>query len=134
MKVQELVEKVKNSAGAEIVYARPYEKDGVTVIAAASVASGAGGGDGVDKQGQHGEGGGYGLSAKPTGAYIIKDGSLRWEPAVDVNRVVAMVCAVLIVALLLAARIVRLRAGVQTRRPPRFARINSRVGRKKARS
>ncbi|WP_435583061.1 sporulation protein [Amycolatopsis thermoflava] len=110
MKIDELIEKAKSSAGAKLVYTEPYEKDGITVIAAASVASGAGGGDGVDKEGQHGEGGGFGLTAKPTGAYVIKDGTLRWEPAIDVNRLVGVVGAVVVAVLLFSARIAKVHA------------------------
>jgi hypothetical protein len=29
-----------------------------------------------------------GLTAIPVGAFVIRDGVLRWRPAVDVNRVV----------------------------------------------
>ncbi|MDQ0381075.1 spore germination protein GerW family protein [Amycolatopsis thermophila] len=110
MKIDQLIERAKNSVGAEIVYTAPYEKGDVTVIAAASVASGAGGGDGVDKQGQHGEGGGFGMAARPTGAYVIKDGKVRWEPAVDVNRLLTVVGAVVGAALFFAARIVKIRS------------------------
>ncbi|MFD4198784.1 MULTISPECIES: sporulation protein [Amycolatopsis] len=110
MKIDELIEKAKSSAGAKLVYTEPYEKDGITVIAAASVASGAGGGDGVDKEGQHGEGGGFGLTAKPTGAYVIKDGTLRWEPAIDVNRLVGVVGAVVVAVLLFSSRIAKVHA------------------------
>ncbi len=35
-----------------------------------------------------GSGGGFGLSASPVGAYVIKDGKVTWMPAVDVNRVI----------------------------------------------
>jgi hypothetical protein len=42
------------------VFTEPYEKDGVTVIAAAIVAGGAGWWRGHDERGQEGEGGGFG--------------------------------------------------------------------------
>ncbi|GAB2813682.1 spore germination protein GerW family protein [Lentzea nigeriaca] len=111
MKVDELIAKTKDSLEARKVYAEPYEKDGVTVIAAATLSGGAGGGTGKDEKGQQGEGGGFGLNAKPTGAYVIKDGNVRWEPAVDVNRLVATAGAVAIAALFVALRIVRARRG-----------------------
>lgn len=110
MKVEELITKAKDSVGARMVYTEPYEKDGITVIAAASIGGGGGGGTGRDKQGQEGEGGGFGLTAKPTGAYVIKDGRVRWEPAVDVNRLLASLGAIAIAALFVATRIVKLRA------------------------
>jgi uncharacterized spore protein YtfJ len=78
------------------VFAEPYETDGVTVIAAATVAGGAGGGGGHDEHGQEGEGGGFGVAARPAGAYVIKDGRVQWRPAVDVNRLFATIGAVAI--------------------------------------
>lgn len=110
MKIDELITKARDSLEARMVYAEPYEKDGVTVIAAASIAGGGGGGTGTDKKGQQGEGGGFGLTAKPTGAYVIKDGKVGWVPAVDVNRLMGTIGAIAVAALLVAARIVKLRA------------------------
>jgi uncharacterized spore protein YtfJ len=107
MKVDELIAKTKDSLEAKRVYAEPYEKDGITVIAAATLAGGAGGGTGHDEKGQEGEGGGFGLTAKPVGAYVIKDGKVRWEPAIDVNRLVATAGAVAIAALFVTLRIVK---------------------------
>lgn len=81
------------------------------MIAAARVAGGGGGGDGVDQnQGQQGEGAGIGFTAKPIGAYILRDGKLRWEPAVDVNRLVAVLGFVALGALFFASRMVKLHA------------------------
>lgn len=110
MKIDEVVSKAKDSLRAQLVYAEPYEKNGITVIAAASIAGGGGGGTGRDKTGQEGVGGGFGLTAKPTGAYVIKDGKVRWEPAVDVNRLIGTIGAIAIAALFLAARVVKIRA------------------------
>ncbi|WP_439657811.1 spore germination protein GerW family protein [Lentzea sp. HUAS TT2] len=107
MKIDELIANVKDSVDAKKVYAEPCERDGVTVIPAASVSGGTGGGTGRDEKGQEGEGGGFGISAKPTGAYVIKDGEVTWQPAIDVNRLIATAGAVAVVALLVAARIVR---------------------------
>jgi uncharacterized spore protein YtfJ len=107
MKIDELIAKTKDSLEAKKVYAEPYEKDGITVIAAATLAGGSGGGTGRDEKGQEGEGGGFGLTAKPVGAYVIRDGKVRWEPAVDVNRLVATAGAVAIAALFVALRIVK---------------------------
>ena len=72
MKVAELVTTVRDAITASRVFAEPYETDGVTVIAAATVAGGAGGGGGHDERGQEGEGGGFGVRARPAGAYVIK--------------------------------------------------------------
>ncbi|UMG93286.1 spore germination protein GerW family protein [Nocardioides sp. TF02-7] len=84
----------------ERVFARLYEKDGLTVIAAAAVSGGAGGGSGTDPNGQQGGGAGFGANARPVGAYVIEDGSLTWRPAVDPNRIITMVGLIVIVWLL----------------------------------
>lgn len=113
MKIDELIANVKDSVDAKKVYAEPYEKDGVTIIPAATVAGGTGGGTGRDEKGQEGEGGGFGISAKPTGAYIIRDGHVTWQPAIDVNRLIATMGAIAVAALFVAARIVKLRSRKQ---------------------
>jgi uncharacterized spore protein YtfJ len=110
VKIDDLLARATGSFTARIVYAEPVEKDGVTVIAAARIAGGGGGGSGVDQRGQQGEGGGLGLVARPVGAFIIKDGTLRWEPAVDVNRMITTVGAVAVAALLVVGRSIRRRA------------------------
>jgi uncharacterized spore protein YtfJ len=87
------------------VYADPYERDGVVVIPAAAVFGGGGGGGGYDPSGNEGGGTGFGLGARPVGAYVIKEGNVRWEPAVDVTRIVLQVLATgLGLALLLRRR------------------------------
>jgi uncharacterized spore protein YtfJ len=110
MKVDELISKTKDTFEAKKVFAEPFTQDGITVITAATLAGGLGGGTGRDEKGQEGEGGGFGLSAKPTGAYVISNGKVRWEPAIDVNRLVAVMGAVAIAAMLVASRIVRAKA------------------------
>lgn len=74
------------------VFGESYEVDGVTIIPVARVAGGAGGGGGEgtdedDNQGR-GFGSGFGMGANPIGVYEVRDGSINWKPAVDVNRVI----------------------------------------------
>ena len=52
MKVTEILSAAKDAITVKRVYAEPYEKDGLTVIAAAVVSGGAGGGTGHDDKGQ----------------------------------------------------------------------------------
>jgi uncharacterized spore protein YtfJ len=113
MKVAELATTVRDAITVSRVFAEPYEKDGVTVIAAATVAGGGGVGGGHDDRGQEGEGGGFGVSARRAGAYVIKDGTVRWRPAVDVNRLLVTAGAVVIAYLLARARIEKARARVR---------------------
>ena len=107
------LDKVLNSARDAItvkrVYAEPYEKDGITVIPAAAVRGGAGGGTGHDQKGQEGQGGGFGVAGKPAGAYVIKDGRVTWRPAVDPNRVIMTLGCVAVAYLLRRPRKIRAR-------------------------
>ncbi len=109
MKVDELLSSARDALTVKKVYGEPYEKDGVTVIPAAVVRSGAGGGTGHDEKGQEGEGGGFGATGSPAGAYVVKDGKVTWLPAVDPNRIFLMVGMSVIVYLLMRPRMVRAR-------------------------
>ena len=100
MKVTEALGKASDAITVRRVFAEPYEMDGLTVIAAAAVTGGAGGGSGTDPRGQQGEGAGFGASARPVGAYEIKDGQLRWRPAIDLNRAITMVALIVVTYLL----------------------------------
>jgi uncharacterized spore protein YtfJ len=72
---------------AKRVYAEPYERNGVTVIAAAAVQGGGGGGG--SETGDRTDGGsGFGLTARPVGAYVIRDGEVKWQPAFDLTRTI----------------------------------------------
>ena len=91
------------------VYGEPLERDGVTVIPAAAVGGGAGGGGGEDDEGQRGGGSGFGLGARPVGAYVIDEGDVRWEPAIDVTRLALR--GQILVGLLLMLWLLRARRG-----------------------
>jgi len=110
MNVTEVLSAAKDAITVKRVYAEPYEKDGLTVIPAATVGGGAGGGSGQDDKGQEGGGGGFGMSGRPAGAFVIKDGQVDWRPAVDPNRIVVMVGMVVIAYLLSRPRMARARA------------------------
>lgn len=72
------------------VFGEAFERDGVTVIPAARVVGGGGGGAGESPDGTgQGMGTGFGMIARPAGAYVIKGDQVSWQPAVDVNRIVA---------------------------------------------
>jgi len=67
---------------------------------------GAGGGDSQENGGV-----GFGLTAKPAGAYVVREGGkVSWEPAVDPNRIVLGMQIVAIVALLVLRSILRKRS------------------------
>jgi uncharacterized spore protein YtfJ len=91
------------------VYGEPIDAHGVTLVTATRIGGGAGGGTGTGPDGQgQGQGGGGGFGGRPVGAFVLAAGKVRWQPAVDVNRLVLAVAAVAVVALLTAARITRL--------------------------
>ncbi len=47
------------------------------------------------------------MTARPVGAYQIKDGEVRWVPAADTTRVIILSQLVVIVALLVVRSIMR---------------------------
>jgi uncharacterized spore protein YtfJ len=111
MEVQDVMAQVRDTLTVKRVFGEPFEKDGVTIIPAAQVQGGAGGGSGEDPQGQgKGSGSGYALTARPVGAFIVRNGELSWQPAVDVNRIVLGGQVVAIVALLTVRAIIKARA------------------------
>ncbi|GGI03393.1 spore germination protein GerW family protein [Egicoccus halophilus] len=100
MPLQRITDLVRDTLHVQRVFGEPVERDGTTVIPVALVGGGGGAGSGQDSAGDAGEGGGFGLGARPAGAYVIRDGAVRWVPAVDVNRLVATVAAVVVAGLL----------------------------------
>jgi uncharacterized spore protein YtfJ len=110
MKLDELVNSTRDALTVKRVYGEPFERDGLAVITAASVRGGAGGGAGHDDKGQQGEGGGFGMTGSPAGAYVVQGGTVKWLPAVDPNRIFLMVGMAVIAYLLMRPRMVRARA------------------------
>ncbi len=106
MNVDELLHTAKDAMTARTVFAEPIERDGILVIPAAKVRGGGGGGGDDQANG----GAGFGLTAKPAGAYVVREGRVSWEPAVDVNRIVLGGQLVAIVALLVLRSYIRRRA------------------------
>jgi uncharacterized spore protein YtfJ len=107
IRMQDIIGQARDLITVKRVFGEPYEKDGITVIPAARVMGGGGGGEGT---GDQGKGGGFGVGAQPAGAYVIKDGDVRWVPAVDVNRIVMGGQIIVIVALLTIRMIFKMRA------------------------
>jgi uncharacterized spore protein YtfJ len=111
MTIDELFARMRDSLHANVVYADPVEKDGVTVIPAAVVLGGGGGG--TSEAAAQSEGGGFGLVARPAGAFVIENGTVRWQPALDATRLIG---AGVIVALALTRRL-RRRGRITSARP-----------------
>ena len=116
MDVQEVLSQARDSLTVKRVFGESYERDGLTVIPVAAVAGGGGGGGGKDEGGSVGDGVGFGVSARPAGAYVIKGGEVEWKPAVNVNRMILGAQVVGIVALLTAGAILGGKGGGRRRR------------------
>ena len=101
MDVSDVIGQARDVITVKRGFGEPYEKNGITLIPAAKVQGGAGGGGGEGPEGQgKGSGSGFGVSARPAGAYIVREGQVNWQPAVDVNRAIAIGGAVAIFFLL----------------------------------
>ena len=101
--VDEILGGARDAITVRRVYGEPIEQEGVTIIPAAAVRGGGGGGGDAEGNG----GGGFGVSARPIGAYVIRDGEVRWRPAVDVNRLMLGWQIVSALAVLLLRPLVR---------------------------
>ncbi len=108
--MDELLDKAQDTLSGRRVFAEPVHQDGVTVIPAASISGGGGGGGGQGEDGEEGQGGGFGMSAKPAGVYVVRDGEVQWQPAVDVNKLVGTLAFVAVVAFLTRWRTTAIRA------------------------
>lgn len=113
MDVIEMIDKVHDSATVTSVFGEPITQDGVTVIPVARVGGGGGGGGGKQEGGEHpgeGSGGGFGVSATPAGAFVIRDSQVCWQPAIDYNKIILGGQFVAIIALLTLRTFLRSRA------------------------
>ena len=137
MQVDEILAQARDAMTVRRVFGDPIERDGLTIVPVANVMGGAGGGSG---EGPHPAGGtaladvtmrgaaageagdtgwvspgsgmgvGFGMRATPAGVYVIKDGVVTWQPAMDLTRVAIMGQIVAIVFLLVVRSILRSRA------------------------
>jgi uncharacterized spore protein YtfJ len=96
-------------------FGEPVERGGVTVVPVARVVGGAGSGYGTGHTGSgrsdesegSGGGGGFGVHVRPLGVYVVTEDRVRWEPVLDLQRVVLggqVVGAVAVIALAWASR------------------------------
>jgi len=110
MDVGNVLMKASDNFSVRRAFGTAYEKDGILIIPVAMVTGGGGGGTspsrrrdpaaGPDSPPEAGPaepgatpqdsaptdaGGGFGGLVLPAGAYVVKDGQVRWVPAVDVN-------------------------------------------------
>lgn len=109
MDFMETISGARDAITVKRVYGEPYERNGVAVIPAAAVQGGGGGGGGDEPDGRTGGGGGFGLRARPVGAYVIRGDYVAWEPAVDISRVILGGQLLALAALLVVRSIARRR-------------------------
>jgi uncharacterized spore protein YtfJ len=109
VKLDELLGEARDTMTVKRVFGEPYEKNGVTFIPAAAIRGGGGGGEGEEDGARAGSGAGFGVIARPVGAYTIKGDSVEWVPAADATRVILMGQTIAIVGLLVLRSILRRR-------------------------
>jgi uncharacterized spore protein YtfJ len=110
MDFETLLAKVTESTGAGRAFGPPIEKGDVLIVPVSLIVGGGGAGIGFPSDHHddsaatrsEGKGGGIGHISWPIGVYVVKDGHVRWMPAVD-----ATLVAVASIGLL--KRIVKLR-------------------------
>ena len=89
------------------VCGEPISAHGVTLVTVTRI------GVGVRARlgrGPKGRAGSSGFAGKPVGAFVLSEGTVRWQPAVDVNRLVLTLAALAAVALLTRRRAARPRS------------------------
>jgi uncharacterized spore protein YtfJ len=122
MEITDVLAQAREAMTVKRVFGDPIERDGLTVIPVANVmgGGGAGGGEssmpaGADAEATSGtapgmasgSGVGFGLRATPAGVYVIKDGEVEWEPALDLTRIAIMGQLVGIFFLFVVWRLIR---------------------------
>lgn len=108
--VERLIEDAREAISVERVFGAPVEREGMTLIPVASVRGGSGGGGSeATEDAPSGSGMGFGLTARPIGAYRIQGGEVEWIPAADTTRVIVLAEIVAIVALLVIRSVARRR-------------------------
>jgi hypothetical protein len=89
--------------GETIAFAPPYERDGASVITATASRTNRatrGNGSGTDKSEFDAQMGG----SRPMGAFVVKDGRVRWHPVVDLTKVITT-AEVMVGGVLIARRL-----------------------------
>lgn len=108
--VNDILARAREVVTVQQVFGEPIQQGGVIVVPVAAVRGGGGGGGGTDPEGKHeGGGGGFGLMARPVGAYVIRGDQVEWQPAIDVTRIVTAGAALAGLALLTVRKAIRKR-------------------------
>ena len=110
--VDEVLAQARDSITEKRVFGDPIERNGLTIIPVANVMGGGGAGSGTqgdtpDAAAGTGSGAGFGVRATPAGVYVVQGDTVKWEPAVDMGRVILVGQVVAIVALLVLRSILK---------------------------
>ena len=116
MNPNEILEQARDTFTVQRVFGEPIERDGLVLVPVAAVSGGGGAGSGEGRPAEGspagtGAGGGFGGTARPVGVYVIDHGQVRWEPALDIGRVIIGAQIVLVVGLLVVRSVLRARRG-----------------------
>jgi uncharacterized spore protein YtfJ len=103
--VRESMQQALDAMQTRVVFGEPIEQNGTIFLPAAKVRGGGGGGGDTEGNG----GAGFGITAKPAGVFVIRNGDAEWKPALDLNRVILGGQLVAIVAFLALRAIFRRR-------------------------
>jgi uncharacterized spore protein YtfJ len=110
MDVPELLSKVTDNLTVGRVFGDPIQHGEILIVPVARIRGGAGGGSGPGAtEEETGSGGGAGLNAQPAGVFVVKNGSVSWQPALDVTRIVVGGQLVAVVVALVLRSILRRR-------------------------
>src|SRR5947209_11440723 len=86
--VEKTIEEAQAAMTVKRAFGEPFQANGLTIVPAARVAGGAGGGG--DKAGEKGFGTGFGLLSQPMGVYVIDEHDAHWVPASTPNPLVTL--------------------------------------------
>jgi len=112
MDVQQLLSKVTDNLTVGRVFGEPIQHGDILIVPVARIRGGAGGGSGTGAGATDdvsNSGGGGGFDAKPAGVFVLKGGSVSWQPALDVTRIVIGGQVVTVVLALVVRSILRRR-------------------------
>ena len=133
-RVLDTIREAVDNAAVGKVFGSPIALGEMIVLPVAKVGGGGGGGGGPAEAGQEnvGAGGGFGMSAKALGVFVLRDGKVAWRPAIDINKVIiggqiVAVTALLVARAVLTAYAAQTRNGARTRSAAR--RVARRVSR-----
>lgn len=94
MSVESLMAKANEGISAGRAFGPVIEGEGCTIIPVAFTVGGGGGGDAPAEEGVS-VGGGFGSLSWPIGVYVVKDGNVRWVPAIDTTFIALVASTVL---------------------------------------